>query len=716
VLEDGLRILLIDDEVEDRALVSLVLKQRFSPLEIEEVADAIGFARAFGAEFDLAVVAQKLAWSEGLTVLRALKERWPRRPVILLASAGGEAVGFEAAKLGAEQCLIKSPGTFLRLPSTLEAALERVRSNDDALRLWGSSEEEPWESEERYALAVRGANDGLWDWDLRSDKIYFSPRWKVMLGYGQGGEGGEGEIGTEPREWFERVHPEDRARVDAEISAHLAGRSPHFESEHRMLHRDGDYLWVLSRGIAVRDEAERAVRIAGFQTDITARKAAEERLQHNAFHDCLTGLPNRALFLDRVGVSIAHTKRRVGYVFAVVFLDVDRFKTINDSLGHTVGDDLLVAMARRLEALLRPGDTVARLGGDELAVLLDDLTEASQAMRVAERISREIELPFNLGGHEVFTTASLGIALSVAGDYELPEEVLRDADTAMYRAKASGRERYVVFQREMHESALALLQLENDLRQAIEREEFALFYQPIVSLATGRLDAFEALLRWRHPRRGLVHPEHFISLAEETGLIVPLGWWVLREACRQLSEWQALHPQAHPLAVSVNLSAKQFMQADLIQRVEQVLGETRIAPGSLRLEITESTILGGADTAIGKLLELRKLEVQLQIDDFGTGYSSLSELHRLPMDTLKIDRSLINSMTGRDECSEVVNTIVTLARGLRMNVTAEGLETEDQVCRLRNLSCQYGQGYFFSRPLESAAAGSFILSHVSVES
>lgn len=703
MLEDGLRILLIDDEVEDRALVSLVLKQRFSSLEIQEVSDAIAFAQAFGSDFDLAIVAQKLAWSEGVTVLRALKERWPRRPVILLGSNGGEAAGFEAAKLGADQCLVKSPGTFLRLPAILESALQKARSNE-ALRLYLPSAGEPGESGERYALAVRGANDGLWDWDLANDGIYFSPRWKAMLGYGQGGEGSEKEIGTEPREWFERVHPEDRARVDAEIAAHLAGRSPHFESEHRMLHRDGDYLWVLNRGMAVRDEAEQAFRMAGFQTDITARKAAEERLQHNAFHDCLTRLPNRALFLDRVGVSIAHTKRRVGYVFAVLFLDVDRFKNINDSLGHTVGDDLLVAMARRLEALLRPGDTVARLGGDEFAVLLDDLTEASQAIRVAERIGRELELPFNLGGHEVFTTASLGIALSVAGDYELPEEVLRDADTAMYRAKASGCERYVVFHREMHESALALLQLENDLRQAIEREEFSLFYQPIVSLATGRLDAFEALLRWRHPRRGLIHPEHFIPLAEETGLIVPIGWWVLREACRQLSEWQGLHPQAPPLAVSVNLSGKQFLQADLVQRVEQVLCEMRIPPGSLRLEITEGTILEGADLAIAKLLELRKLEVQLQIDDFGTGYSSLSDLHRLPMDTLKIDRSLISS--------EIVNTIVTLARVLRMNVTAEGLETEDQVCRLRNLSCQYGQGYYFSRPLESAAAGSFILAHV----
>lgn len=437
--------------------------------------------------------------------------------------------------------------------------------------------------------------------------------------------------------------------------------------------------------------------------DITDRKRAEEQLLHNAFHDPLTGLPNRALFMDRLGCAVEHAKRQENYLFAVLFIDLDRFKVINDSLGHTFGDQLLIGMASRLEACLRPTDTVARLGGDEFTILLEDVKDVSDAVRVAERIQAELRLPFDLGGQEVFTAASIGIALSTR-DYDKPEALLRDADIAMYRAKALGKARYEVFNLGMHTRAMALLQLETDLRLAIERGEFQIHYQPIVSLKTGTITGFEALLRWQHPVRGFISPAEFIPVAEETGLIIPIGNWVLREACYQICAWQARFPANPPLTVSVNISGKQFSQPDLIEQIRQILQETNLAPQSLRLEITESVLMENTESAVSMLLQLKAMNIQLYMDDFGTGYSSLSYLHRFPIDTLKIDRSFISTTNLDGRNSGIVQTIIMLAHNLGMDVIAEGIETQLQLAFLKTLGCEYGQGYFFSKPVVAEVA------------
>ena len=551
-------------------------------------------------------------------------------------------------------------------------------------------------AEERYALAVRGANDGLWDWDIEAGEIYFSPRWKSMLGLA------ETEIGNKPDDWYRRIHPEDVAGVRAHIDAHLAGGVSHFESQHRMKHRDGRWVWVLSRGLRVDGPDGKPARMAGSQSDISQQIEANEQLEHNAFYDSLTGLPNRALFMDVLARALARSQRRADYRFAVLFMDLDRFKLVNDSLGHARGDEFLVAVARRLEISLRPGDTAARLGGDEFTVLLDDIGDAGAATRVVERIQSELTRPFEIGGHEVFPTSSIGIALNTP-NYNNPEELLRDADTAMYRAKALGRARHAVFDEAMHEHALALLRLETDLRRALERQNFQVYYQPIVALATGEVSGFEALVRWNHPERGMVPPGEFIALAEETGLIIPLDQIVLREACTQLLAWQNMFEEKH-LTISVNLSSKQFTQPELVAGIARILEDTGLDPSALKLEITEGVLMNNPETAAAMLRELREMGIRLSIDDFGTGYSSLSYLHRFPLDTLKIDQSFVNRMGENGENTEIVNTIVSLARNLGMEVIAEGIETATQMRQLHDLQCEYGQGYYFARPLPAGDA------------
>jgi len=507
-------------------------------------------------------------------------------------------------------------------------------------------------------------------------------------------------------DYLDVLHPSDLSAALASFTNLLRGRIPSCQMEKRYLSKSGEEVWGLwSASLAKEAHAKTPNLIFQIQ-DISDRKRAEETLHHDAFHDRLTGLPNRALFMDHLKLAIARLQRRENQMFAVLYIDLDRFKIVNDSLGHMVGDELLIGIARRLEHCLRPGDTIARLGGDEFTVLLEDIGDGDVIKPIAERIQKELAAPFSLSGREVFTTISMGIALS-SKEYARPEDILRDADTAMYRAKSLGKDRHEIFDTQMHSQAIKLLQLETDLRRAIERQEFMVVYQPIMSLEKGALCGFEALIRWPHPERGLISPMDFIPVAEETGMIVQIGEWVLSEACRQMCRWQQMFPSDPPIFMSVNLSVRQFSQHNLIDKVVTILEKTKLTPTSLKLEITESAVMENVETAISLLNQLRDLGVQLAMDDFGTGYSSLSYLHRFPINTLKIDRSFITRMTENNENAEIVRTISGLAQNLGMDVVAEGVETSEQLEILRGLGCKYGQGYFFSKPLGASEVEGF---------
>ncbi len=504
------------------------------------------------------------------------------------------------------------------------------------------------------------------------------------------------------------THPEDLGDLLVQQSRLINGTLSGYQTEQRYMHKLGHEVWSQLSVSPARDPETQSVRFIFQIQDITDRKRAEARLVHDAFHDGLTGLPNRALFIDHLKLAVNRRRRKEYALFSVLFLDLDRFKVVNDSLGHLVGDQLLKAVAAKLQTCLRPGDTIARLGGDEFTILLEDIKSDNEAVYVAERIQRELTHAFELEGRTVFASASIGIAPSTTG-YERPEDILRDADTAMYYAKSLGGNCHQVFDKSMHVRAVKLMQMHNDLRAAIEREQLVVEYQPIVSLDTFRVIGFEALARWQHDEHGLISPGQFIPIAEETGLIFPIGEWILREACSQLRRWQDLYPNALPLTISVNLSGKQFAQPNLIEQIEQVLEETHLTPSSLWLEITESVVIKNVEAASETCKRLRRLGVGLSIDDFGTGYSSLSSLHSFPISTLKIDGSFVSRMDGDNENTEIVRTIMSLAGNLGMDVIAEGVETLEQLTKLRTLGCGKGQGFFFSRPMPATDAENLLI-------
>ena len=674
------RLLIVDDNEMNRDMLARRLARKGYVIGLADSArDLLPRVKEDG--IDLLLLDIEMPEVSGLDALQSLRESYSPTdlPIIMVTAKNQSDDIVKALEMGANDYLTK--------PIDFPVALARIstqlshKNAQEALR----------ESEERYALAARGANDGLWDWNLLTGAVYFSPRWKAMLGFQ------ENEIEDRLEEWLDRIHDADRDRVKQEIDAHQKGLTPHFESEHRLLHKDGGFRWMLSRGLAVHDATGKTLRMAGSQTDITERKVS----------DPLTGLPNRLLFIDRLGRLIRHSKRHKDHLFAVLFLDLDGFKMINDSLGHLIGDQLLVGVAARLEKCLRSSDTVARLGetftvarlgGDEFTILLDDIKEPADANRAAERLMKALAPPFVLAGKEIFTSISIGIAMSNTA-YEEPEDLLRDADTAMYRAKSLGKARFEVFDADMRASVMARLQLETDMRRALERHEFRNVYQPIVALESGRIVGFEALMRWQHPTRGMIGPEEFIFVAEETGLIRDLGWWSLREACRQMSTWRTRSKAYLDLTMSVNVSAKQLLQPHLVDEMSTLLRETALPPEALKLEITESAVMADPAAAAEMLQQIKSLGVRLAIDDFGTGYSSLSYLHRFPLDTLKIDRSFISGAADGSEGMEIARTIMPMAKNLRLDVVAEGVETIEQVGLLRRLQCKYAQGYYFSKPL-----------------
>jgi diguanylate cyclase (GGDEF)-like protein/PAS domain S-box-containing protein len=553
------------------------------------------------------------------------------------------------------------------------------------------AEERLRRSEERYALAVDGSRDALWDWTLGADQLYLSPRFSEMSGLVPE------EFPRHPRELLQRVVEADRPLLDRALRAHLTGELPQLEVEFRLVHADGSLRWLHVRGCAVRAEGGRALRLAGSIGDVTAHHRAEEQLRHDAFHDALTGLPNRALFLERLQQALARQQGRSRSRCSVLLVDLDRFKLINDGLGHFVGDELLAECGARLRRCLRPGDTLARLGGDEFLVLLEEVPDEAEAQRVAGRLLAELGSPVRLRERELIPTASIGITHSRDGGRP-PEVLVREADAAMYRAKEQGGGRAVSFEPGMHARAVELLQLEVDLRRALEREELELHYQPLVDLETGQVQGAEALLRWQHPVRGLVAPADFVPLAEQTGLIVPLGSWALLRACAETQLLrQRLLRAGRPLPhVAINLSARQLQERSLGESLARALARSRLPPEALRLEVTESALMADPPRAAEVLTELRRQGAGIDLDDFGTGWSSLAYLKLFRPDGLKIDRTFVGGGGGD---REIVRAIVALARGLGLGLVAEGIETPAQLERLRQLGVGLGQGWLFDRAL-----------------
>jgi len=680
------KVLLIDDDEEDFILTRYIFDEfkdnQFRLDWLDNFDDGLRAVRE--DRHDIYLVDYRLGERTGLELLRAAIGAGCTAPVILLTGQGDKEIDFQAMQAGAADYLVKGELTAPLLERAIRYSLKHARSL-----------EEIQNSEAKFRSVIQSASDAivltdsegkitLWN---KAAEMIFGYREKEIVGFPystiMGAKYAHKAMSAGLQYTLENIMP-----FDGKIIESIGRRKDGSEFP---LELSGS-VWRTSEG----------VYYTGILRDITARRAAETRLFHEATHDSLTGLPNRALFTTILENVIGEISRDESRKFAVLFLDLDRFKVINDGLGHVIGDKLLIALAERLESCVRPGDVVSRFGGDEFTILLKNITDCESVTEIAERLQTRLAQPFMIDSFEVFTSASIGIILSDVS-HDNPESFLRDADTAMYRAKETGKARYEIFNRTMHVRNMNLLRMENDLRKSIERRDFRVYYQPIVNIETGKTNEFEALIRWEHPEHGFIPPTEFIPVAEETGLIVPIGEWVLEESVRQISNWRQMFPKKQ-LSVSVNLSAKQLMHPNLIKQVKEIVRSSALDPDCLKLEVTESMVMDNAEVALEVLSELCALGVRLSTDDFGTGYSSLSYLHRFPFERLKIDRSFIGKVDTDAKSEEIVRTIVTLADNLHLEVVAEGIETKSQFQKLREFGCYLGQGFLFSKPVAAAAA------------
>jgi diguanylate cyclase (GGDEF)-like protein/PAS domain S-box-containing protein len=681
--KESIRILHLEDSVTDSELIARELAKSGAPITIRRVETREAFLRELeGFKPHLVLSDNSLPQFDSHGALLTLRKTNPELPFILVSGTIGEERAVEILKKGATDYVLKD--RLSKLASAVSRALDEARERDARLQ----AETALRESAQRFRELADAMPQIVWTARSDGSVEYYNKRWYEFTGFSQGK--------AETPGWASILVPEDLETFLAKTqAAQQSGEAYELECRFKD-QKSGTHRWHLVRAVPIADPSGTVARWFGTATDIDDRKRAEQELLRNAYYDPLTKLPNRSFFENRLTKAARVAGREKNLLFAVLFLDVDRFKLVNDSLGHGAGDELLTAFSRRLESLVRPGDTVARFGGDEFAILLEQVKDLQDLTQIARRILEGLSRPFSIHGHEVVATASIGIAHS-AGPHGKPDDLLRDADLAMYRAKSLGRSRIEIFDEEMREQSIRTLKLDGDLRRALDRTEFLLYYQPIVSLETGRITGCEALLRWNHPERGLVAPAEFIPLAEETGLIVPIGEWVLRTACAEMHSWT--DAGLAPLDLSVNLSARQLKHDGMAAMVGAALKTTGFDARRLKLELTESILMEYAERTIATLRDLRTLGVQLSIDDFGTGYSSLAYLKRLPCTSLKIDRSFVRDINSDPDDSAIASAIISMAHDLRLKVIAEGIETEEQRRFLVSKRCDEGQGYLFSRPM-----------------
>ncbi len=691
------RVLLVDDDEDDYLVVRGFLEEAAGKTFRLDWVQAYDDARKaiHRGRFDVCLLDYQLGEHNGLELLHEAVTHGCRIPLIMLTGHGCRDVDLKAMQTGAADYLDKHHLTGALLDRSLRYAIERKHV---ALALQAS--------EERYALAVAGANDGLWDWNLVTDEVYYSPRWKAILGHQAEG------LGNSPDEWFSRVHPDDLPRLRSRLEEHLSRKTPHFIVEHRLRHKDETYRWMLGRGVAIHNRRGRATRIAGSLSDITARKSAEERLRHDNLHDALTELPNRTLFIDRLSQVVKWQSRHHESAFAVLFIDIDGFKHINDSIGHLEADKCLVKLARRLESCIRPTDTVSRFGGDEFALLATDIRGDKEAEVFVERIQKEISQPMVVAEHEVATTVSIGVVLGGAPGDDT-ENLLRKADRAMYVAKGLGPGSHSLHDQKAYTEDAQWPGLVSELKEALAGNLLQLHYQPMVCLKSNKIVGFEGLARWSHPKTGFIAPEKFLPMAERAGLSGELTRWALREAFHQAVTWKNGHSVDSQPEVCVKVHASRLKTPAFVGEVAAAITDAAIHPSRVTLEFPEDELMAQSDASLQNLKEIAALGVQIYLDGFGMGHSSLGCLSGLPVNALKIGQSFVRRLAEDNNHSKVVRGIVALAHDLGMRVIAEGIETRSQFqMTRRELGIDWGQGLFIAPPMESQTALQLLTAHL----